>query len=149
MEAAQIRILIFQTDYTNPINEKSKIEIGVRATIRKVDNRNDFYNVDASGIAIYDPLLSVSYNSTDRVYAAYATYSNQLKNFGYQLGLRVESSKYEGHLPDKNQNFNIKFPVSVFPSVFLNNKIKNDQELQLNYTRKINRPNFFQLISFY
>jgi outer membrane receptor protein involved in Fe transport len=61
------------------------------------------------------------------------------------LGLRVESSSYEGHLPDKNQIFKVDFPVSLFPSVFLNQKLKNDQELQLNYSRKINRPNFFQL----
>jgi outer membrane receptor protein involved in Fe transport/uncharacterized protein YdeI (BOF family) len=139
---------VFQTDYSNPINDKSKIEMGLRASIRKVDSRNDFYFFDPSGNAIYNPLLSVSYNSNDKVYAAYTTYSNQLKNFGYQLGLRVESSNYDGHLPDKNQDFNVKFPVSFFPSIFLNNKMKHDQELQLNYTRKINRPNFFQLYPF-
>jgi outer membrane receptor protein involved in Fe transport len=139
---------IVQTDYSNPITDKSKIEMGLRASIRKVDSKNDFYFFDPSGNAIYNPLLSVKYNSRDQVYAAYTTYSNQLKNFGYQLGLRVESSEYEGHLPDKNQDFNVKFPVSFFPSVFLNNKMKHDQELQLNYTRKINRPNFFQLYPF-
>lgn len=136
--------LVLQTDYTNPINEKSKFEIGVRASIRNVDSRNDFF-IDSSGITLYKPLLSVNYNSIDKVYAAYTTYTNQIKSFGYQLGLRVESSTYEGHLPDKHQQFNTKFPVSLFPSIFLSNKMKSDQELQLNYTRKINRPNFFQL----
>jgi outer membrane receptor protein involved in Fe transport len=136
---------IFQSDYIQPLNEKSKIELGVRASVRKVDNQNDFYNIDDAGNAFHVPLLSVKYNSTDQVYAGYATYSNQLRNFGYQLGLRIESSDYEGDLPDKNQHFKINFPVSLFPSVFLNQKMKNDQELQLNYTRKINRPNFFQL----
>jgi outer membrane receptor protein involved in Fe transport len=140
--------LILQTDYSNPINDKSKFEVGVRASIRNVDSRNDFYNFDQSGNAIFNPLLSVNYTSKDKVYAAYTTYSKQLKNFGYQLGLRVESSDYTGHLPDKNQDFSIKFPVSFFPSVFLNNKMKHDQELQLNYSRKINRPNFFQLFPF-
>ncbi|MES1217378.1 MAG: TonB-dependent receptor, partial [Bacteroidota bacterium] len=139
---------IAQADYTNPINDKSKLEMGLRVSVRKVDSRNDFYFVDPSGNATYNPLLSVSYNSNDQVYAAYTTYSNQLKNFGYQLGLRVESSDYTGHLPEKNQDFNIKFPVSLFPSIFLNNKMKHDQELQLNYSRKINRPNFFQLYPF-
>jgi hypothetical protein len=102
--------------------------MGLRASIRKVDSRNDFYFFDPSGNAIYNSLLSVKYNSNDKVYAAYATYSNQLKNFGYQLGLRVESSDYKGHLPDKNQDFNINFPISFFPSVFLSNKMKHDQE---------------------
>ncbi|HEY6064201.1 MAG TPA: outer membrane beta-barrel family protein [Chitinophagaceae bacterium] len=137
--------LVLQSDYTNPINDKSKFEMGVRASIRKVDSRNDFFIFDASGLPVYSPLLSVNYNSTDKVYAAYTTYTNQVKNFGYQLGLRVESSNYQGNLPDKNQQFNTKFPVSLFPSIFLSDKMKGDQELQLNYTRKINRPNFFQL----
>lgn len=134
----------FQTDYTNPLTDKSKLELGARLSIRNVDNQNDFYFISGTN-AIYNPLLSVKYNSSDKVYAAYTTYSNQMKSFGYQLGLRVESSNYTGHLPDKGQDFNIKFPVSLFPSVFLNEKLKKDQELQLNYTRKINRPNFFQL----
>jgi outer membrane receptor protein involved in Fe transport len=138
---------IFQTDYSNPINDKSKFEMGLRASVRNVDSRNDFYSFE-SGIPVYDADLSVKYNSTDQVYAAYTTYSNQLKNFGYQLGLRVESSDYTGHLPDKKQDFHVQFPVSLFPSIFLNEKMKHDQELQLNYTRKINRPNFFQLFPF-
>jgi outer membrane receptor protein involved in Fe transport len=140
--------IVFQTDYTNPLSDKSKLEMGARVSIRNVDNKNDFFMISPSGTAMFNPLASVNYNSTDKVYAAYSTYTNQLKNFGYQLGLRVESSDYEGRLPDKGQIFNIKFPVSLFPSIFLSNKMKNDQELQLNYTRKINRPNFFQLYPF-
>jgi len=136
---------IVQADYTNPITDKSKFEMGGRMTIRKVDNKNDFFRIDGMGNALRDDSLSVNYNSTDKVYAAYATYSNQPKNFGYQLGLRVESSDYLGHLPSKKQDFHINFPISLFPSVFLTNKMKNDQELQLNYSRRINRPNFFQL----
>lgn len=136
--------IVLQTDYTKPINDKSKLEMGARVSIRKVENKNDFYSF-ATGIPVYDPELSVNYNSTDNVYAAYTTYSNKIKNFGYQLGLRVESSNYQGNLPDKNQEFNIKFPVSLFPSVFLSQKLDETQDLQLNYSRRINRPNFFQL----
>ena len=139
--------LTIQTDYTKPLTEKSKLEMGLRFQIRESETKNSFYSY-ATGSAVYDPLLSVNYNNTDNVYAAYTTYSNQLKKFGYQLGLRVESSEYQGKLPDKNQVFNVKFPVSLFPSVFLSQKLKADQDLQLNYTRKINRPNFFQLYPF-
>lgn len=138
---------VFQADYVNPINDKSKVEFGTRISVRKQDNKNDFFYITPGG-PVFNPLSSVNYNSTDKVYAAYATYSNQGKSFGYQLGLRAESSDYEGRLPDKNQVFNIDFPISLFPSVFLTNRMKNDQELQLNYTRKINRPNFFQLYPF-
>jgi outer membrane receptor protein involved in Fe transport len=142
------RTLVIQTDYSRPLSDKSKIEMGLRAQIRGIDSRNDFFFFDPSGSPLFIPALSVNYNSTDKVYAAYTTYSNKVKNFGYQLGLRLESSDYEGNLPDKNESFKINFPVSLFPSVFLNQKLKNSQELQINYTRKINRPNFFQLYPF-
>ena len=137
--------LIFQLDFVNPITDKAKLEAGARVTVRDVETRNDFFGIDGMGNAILRPSLSVNYNSTDKVYAGYATYTNQIKNFGYQLGLRVESSEYLGRLPDKNQQFSIEFPVSLFPSVFLTQKFKGDNELQLNYSRRINRPNFFQL----
>jgi outer membrane receptor protein involved in Fe transport len=139
--------LVIQTDYVRPLSEKSKWEAGLRAQLRNVDNKNDFYLINGSSL-FYIPALSVNYNSHDNVLAAYSTYSNQIKNFGYQLGIRVESSRYDGVLPDLNQEFSIDFPVSLFPSVFLTQKLKKNQDLQLNYTRKINRPNFFQLYPF-
>lgn len=141
--------MVFQTDYSNPLSEKSKIELGARASIRTVNSENNFFNLDpSSGDYIYNPALSIRYNSKDQVYAAYTTFTNQLKNFGYQLGLRVESSNYEGNLPDTKETFKINFPVSFFPSVFLSQKMKGDNELQLNYTRRINRPNFWQLFPY-
>ncbi|HWC52051.1 MAG TPA: outer membrane beta-barrel family protein [Chitinophagaceae bacterium] len=140
--------LVLQSDYTNPLTENSKLEAGLRASIRNSNSKNDFYFFDASNNPVYNPLLSTNYISKEQVYAAYTTFSNQIKNFGYQVGLRVESSNYEGHLPDKNQDYKINFPISLFPSFFVSQKLKNDQELQINYTRRINRPNPFQLNPF-
>lgn len=36
----------------------------------------------------------------------------------------------------------------MFPSVFLSQKLSGDQDLTLNYTRRIDRPSFFQLFPF-
>lgn len=122
--------------------------MGFRTSLRKQDSRNDFYIDTANGILNYAPALSVLYNSRDQVHALYATYSRQLKSLNYQVGLRAESSTYEGNLPDRKQNFNIDFPLSLFPSVFLSQKLADDEDLQLNYSRRINRPNFWQLFPF-
>ncbi|HEY0356855.1 MAG TPA: outer membrane beta-barrel family protein, partial [Flavisolibacter sp.] len=91
---------------------------------------------------------NVIFNSTDNVYAAYATYSSKIKNFGYQLGLRAESSDYQGELVSKGQSFKIDFPISLFPSLFMSQKLNDYNDLQLNYSRRINRPNFWQLFPF-
>jgi outer membrane receptor protein involved in Fe transport len=144
-----------QTDFTNPLSENSKIEMGARIAVRVIDSRTDFAFITPSGQAISQPQLSSKYENSDNVYAAYATYSSRVKDFGYQLGLRAESSEYKGTLftvgkqqADTAVKFGNSFPLSFFPSMFLTKKLKNNQEMQLNYTRRINRPNFFQLFPF-
>ncbi|MBN8674030.1 MAG: TonB-dependent receptor [Chitinophagales bacterium] len=139
--------LIFQSDFVNPLGENSKIEMGIRAAFNENVSTNAFYK-DENGQLVLQPASQVNYESQDRVIAAYTTYSNRIKNFGYQLGLRAESSNYQGKLTKTNENFDIDFPISFFPSVFLNQKLKNNQELQLNYSRRVNRPNFWQLSPF-
>ena len=139
--------LIVQSDYTNPINDHSKFEAGIRASMRKI-NSSSIYMADTTNLEKYYQTSKTLYNSTDNVYAAYVTYSNQIKKFGYQVGLRAESSNYNGVVPDKGQNFKTNFPISLFPSVFLSEKISDNDQLQLNYSRRINRPNFFQLFPF-
>ena len=81
------------------------------------------------------------------MYAAYATITSSVKNFGYEVGLRAESSNYTGILNDTG-HFNNSYPISLFPSVFLSYKLGNRQELQANFSRRVNRPNFFQLIPY-
>lgn len=136
--------VIIQTDFTNPITDKIKLELGARAQLRKNSSMSDFY-FDDNGKWELQPISQTNYKSNDDVYAAYVNYSHQLKNFGYQLGLRAESSQYHGTLLTTGEVFKIDFPVSLFPSIFLSQKLGEDQSLQLNYTRRINRPNFWQL----
>jgi outer membrane receptor protein involved in Fe transport len=139
--------IIAQTDYSNQLNDKAKIEMGLRSAIRTVNSANQYFTRSATGVLI-PTAGNIIYNSNDKVYAGYATFTNSINKFGYQLGLRAESSDYLGNVPTKGQSFHIQFPVSLFPSVFLSEKFSDNEELQLNYSRKINRPNFFQLFPF-
>jgi outer membrane receptor protein involved in Fe transport len=139
-----------QTDYSDPITDKIKLEAGLRGSVRNYssDNQNFFYDHSLNNY-VSAPFLNSKYNFKDKVYAGYVTFSQKISNFTYQLGGRVESSKYTGTLVDSNQVFENSYPFSFFPSVFLTQKINDKQDLQLNYSRKINRPNFFQLIPYY
>lgn len=137
-----------QTDYTDPISSKMKIETGLRASFRNFTSFNDNYVQGAPGQYILISRLSNNYKFNDALYAGYLTFSHQLKKLSYQLGLRVESSSYTGNLITKNQKFKTDYPLSLFPSAFATYKLDDKQDMQLNYSRKINRPNFFQLIPF-
>ena len=143
------RNMIIQADYTNKISSSVKLEAGARAAMRSRINLNNNYILDNSTDQYTIlPSTASNYKSSDNVYAAYSTLSGNLKDFGYKIGLRVESSDYKGELMDTKQTFSNKYPISIFPSVFLSQKVSGNDEIQLSYTRRINRPNFFQLIPF-
>lgn len=138
--------MVFQIDFVNPLNDKTKFEAGVRTNFRRNEQVNNFFGIEGNAERFLASLSS-SFNSKEYIHAGYVNFSKQLKNFNYQLGLRAESSTFDGTVPGK-QPINIDYPLSLFPSVFLSQKLGNDQDLQVNYSRRINRPNFFQLFPF-
>lgn len=141
--------LTMQMDFVNPITDKMKFEMGARGMRREFSSLNSNMLLNPT-TGKYDSVrgLSNNYKFTDEVYAGYVTFSQSIKNFTYQLGGRIESSQYEGKQIDKALTFKNEYPFSFFPSVFLTQKINDKQSIQLNYSRKINRPSFFQLIPF-
>ena len=137
-----------QTDFADPISPSMKIETGVRIALRDFSSFNDNFLKIQNGDFISLPLLNNKFQFKDKVLAAYATFSQQIKKFSYNVGLRVESSKYDGTLVTTGQKFSNSYPFSLFPSAFATYKLTEKADMQLNYSRKINRPNFFQLIPF-
>ena len=144
------KFLTLQSDYSNPITDKMKFEMGVRGAFRDYTSFNDILNIykGNGGQLFYGNSIATDYKFKDAVYAVYSTFSQQINKFTYQLGLRAESSKYDGTLISKNQQFSNSYPFSLFPSGFFTYKVSDKEDVQLNYSRKINRPNFFQLIPF-
>lgn len=135
------KFIVAQTDFINPINENMKWEAGARAQIRRFQSfQRNTINGD------FKPELSNAFDYSDYVYAGYLTFSQKVKDkFNYQLGLRAESSSYDGDQIGK-EHYSNSYPISLFPSVFFTKNFKDRQDLQLNYSRRVNRPNFFQLM---
>jgi ferric enterobactin receptor len=149
LATADPRFLTIQSDYTDPIGKSSKLEAGIRASIQKLTDDNNTYTADEQGKLNLDSLAASNYTSTSNVYAGYINYTSAIgKNFGYQLGLRGESSDYSGKLISTNQPFSNSYPLSLFPSIFLSEKFGTGNEMQLSATRKITRPSFFELIPY-
>lgn len=149
--------LTFQTDFINPLSETSKFETGLRLITRKQESVNDISVIGNNGQMMYVPELSSQFDYTERVYAGYLTYTGKMKKLGYQLGLRAESSEYKGEMltttappqsKDTMLNYGNSFPISFFPSAFLTYQLNENDELAFNITRRINRPNFFQLFPY-
>lgn len=142
------RFTTLQTDYVTPLGASAKLEAGARVQLRNLRNNQVNQYLTSAGQFVTVPSSSANYKSQDNVYAGYVSFSNSRNDFGYQVGLRAERSDYEGELTDTKQNFTNKYPISLFPSLFLSQKLADRQELQLSYSRRVNRPFFMQLIPF-
>jgi len=135
-----------QTDYSVPVGKAGKVEVGYRSQIRLGDN-NQYADSILTNTSVYieNNKLINNFNSKDQVHALYVNYQNQIKDFGYQLGLRAEDARLDTHLDGYTNNVltssegNIHYK-RLYPSVFLTQKLKGDNQLQLSYTRRVNRP---------
>lgn len=145
--------ITIQTDFVNPLTENSKLEMGLRAF--RQENAN-IYNAFSLADAIEIKLpLSTNVKYDESVYAGYVTYSNKWKGIKYQAGLRGEYSRFNGELVDSAQQFGYKLPLDIgnifdglFPSLYLTKEVGEGKEMQLNFSRRIRRPDFWQLNPF-
>jgi hypothetical protein len=148
---------MFSADYTDPINDSTKLELGIRSNYRPGIQSLDISQYDyTTGAYITDPYLTSHYKIEDFVNAAYITYSARFKGLSYSAGLRFEDSYYKGTLTDRHDSsFLYHYPNglnnlmnALFPSLYISKKFDDKQEWQVNVSRKINRPNFRQLMPF-
>ena len=146
--------LTIQLDYQNPLGENAKFETGLR---RFVQNNTSIFNAFSLGQAGDETKLPLSnhYKFQEVVNAFYMTFSNKINKFSYQAGLRAETSDFDGELVDRGQKFGYSYPSKIkniwdalFPSLFLTQAISDRTDIQLNYSRRIRRPNFWQLNPF-
>lgn len=147
--SGKMQLYTSQTDYTNKINDNLKIEAGVRGSVRHYESIYDNFRLNEStNTYVQLPGLLVNYEFLDQVYAGYTTISKNAEKWKYQVGLRAESSNYQGKLRDTTLTFKVQYPISLFPSLYLTRVINETQDVQLALSRKINRPSFMQLIPF-
>jgi outer membrane receptor protein involved in Fe transport len=142
-----------QADYVSPFRTDGKVETGIRSFINDYRSVFNAFSVD-NGNETKLP-LSNNYKYRETVHAGYFTYSNKWSSITYQLGLRAEYSRFEGELVDSAQKFGYEYPDgldnlfnALFPSVFITKELSEDQDLQFNYSRRIRRPNFWQMNPF-
>ena len=144
----------FQIDYVNPKSEESKFEAGARTFLNDYQSQFDAFAVYPNGS---EQKLSISnhYKYRELTNALYAMYTDKWRSWGYQVGLRAEHSRFDGELVDSARKFGYKYPNTLnriwdalFPSIFISKELTEQSEMQLNYSRRIRRPNFWQLNPF-
>ena len=134
--------VFFQSDYSTPLFEKSKLEFGIKGEIRRI--KSD-YTVSENDIVIDDLNNILDYN--EDIYGIYAQYGNRENKFQYALGLRMEHSK-TGSIDTKEQFDIEKIYTKLFPTVHLTYQFTDKTSMQLSYSKRIRRPSFYHLNPF-
>ncbi|KAF2510576.1 outer membrane beta-barrel family protein [Flavobacterium foetidum] len=134
--------IFIKSDFVNPISENSKIEMGIRSDMRAISS--DYYT-------ILDDMLQKQFTNKlkygENLYSAYFQFGSKIKRFDYLLGLRSELSDIK--ISDRKNTFNnSKNYINLFPTVHLVYNLTSKTDLQLSYSKRINRPRFWQLNPF-
>lgn len=140
-------------DYENKLSENSRIEAGYHAAFEQDKNPTITYSDEAH--SVIDEELYNNFRYDQNTHAFYGTYSGRIDKFGFQVGLRGEywhiktrTLNWEQHSSGNLPEYFKKDFFSLFPSLFLSYSLPNDNEIQINYTRRLRRPWGGQLNSF-
>lgn len=134
--------IYLQSDYTMPFANGALLQLGARAGLRAI--RSDYEAVqDKMPLPEFTNKLYYDEN----IYALYTQYSGNLDKLSYLLGVRAEYSNIG--IKDRLQTFHkVKNYINLFPTAHLQYHLSKTTDLQLSYSKRINRPRFAQLNPF-
>ncbi|KEO73727.1 TonB-dependent receptor domain-containing protein [Anditalea andensis] len=144
-------LYIYQLDYIKPFQGGGNLEAGLKGTFGVWDRGQEFFQADEDSNfqPIRNDTISDNFTFREDVYAAYTAYRNRTGKLGYQVGLRGEYTETIGYQTNTDQEF-INNYFNLFPSAYINYNLAGpEEELRVNYSRRISRPNIWGLAPFY
>ena len=127
-------------EYTLPISEKSKFEAGYlyQHANNDLDLKRDTLNTSTKK---WDNDLQRSnrFVRSENTHVLYATYEQEIGKFGILLGVRGEQTLTNAHLITLDSTIANQY-TRLYPTLHLSYKLSELNELQLNYSHRIRRP---------
>lgn len=135
-----IRDVRMKADYEKPVGEKSKLETGYQYMVLTEENDNNFRNYNSiEGTWAIDNEFSNRFTMNRNVHALYATFSSAAGKLSYQAGVRGEYVDRLLTQVTAGDVYNYE-KFNLFPSAHITRTFKDNQQLQLSFSRRINRP---------
>ncbi|MFW5792952.1 MAG: TonB-dependent receptor domain-containing protein [Bacteroidota bacterium] len=134
--------LRFKSDYTKSFTEQFKFEAGYQYRLK--DETNAFKKFDYNNeqdIWNENPDFSNNILYDRHIHSLYSTFNGEVKGFQYQAGLRAE---YTDRMMFAGQDYKYD-KINLFPTVHISKPLPHNQQLQLSYSRRINRPEIWLL----
>lgn len=142
-----------QLDYVTEFGQQNKVEAGYKGDLSRTESPVETVSGPTEESAVFDEDLYNFFRYNQDVHALYATYSKRINQFGFQTGLRGEYTRMDtkslayGETEDNVAPYEDDY-LSLYPSAFISYTLPGNNELQLNYTRRVSRPRRGQLNPF-
>ncbi len=137
---------LLQADYIHPFGKDGKIEAGYRSTLRHISNGFTYGQMVGDEYQ-YPERFNDDYRYLENIHAAYLMAGNKFGRFSVQAGLRAELSDITTKQMSLNVENNRNY-LSFFPSAALSYKLTDKNDLQLSYSRRVDRPGQWELLPF-
>ncbi|MDE5609139.1 MAG: TonB-dependent receptor [Bacteroidales bacterium] len=125
-----------QLNYIHPFNEKLSLEVGYQAKLQAQATRS-----------LYDSRLnqyqdtSIDFDYISHNHGIYANLMGKFGNFSFQVGGRMEGDFMTADKRTERGDTSFSYTrFRFYPAVHLSYKIGKMQEIQLSYSRRVNRP---------
>jgi iron complex outermembrane receptor protein len=123
------------------------IETGAKSSYVRTENEA-YYELFQNNTWVYDSLRNNHFLYTENINAAYVNMNRALGDkWKMQLGLRAENTNAEGKQSVMNQTFTRHY-VSLFPTGYVTYKADSNNQFEVNYGRRIQRPEYRALNPF-
>ena len=139
----------FKSDYVQKLRTNMKLEAGIALNWQdRMSNSKtwDFPEPERDSLSAYN-----DFRYQEWIAAAYATYGANFGGFSFSVGLRGEYTNTTVSTRDaatEQYLVSQKGYFQLYPTAYLSYAFPNDHELQLNYTRRVNRPRGRQLSAY-
>jgi outer membrane receptor protein involved in Fe transport len=133
-----------QIDYVHPFGENAKLEVGYKGTQRSIDNLFNTFEQSNDEEFYIDEERSNNFIYSEDIHAAYGVFTTQKGIFGLQLGLRGENVETVSELKDTNEKIENPY-TSFYPSFSASAGQQQLFQVQVSYSRRINRPSYRRL----
>ncbi len=132
--------ILLQTDLVQPIKGKGKLEVGLKSSNRLLDNQLNYSDLNfITGLYQSNYFRSDHFVYNEQIVSAYSMLTSKIKKFEYNVGLRAEQTFAKIESQSISLTFNNQY-LSLFPSAFLKYPLSRNSDLQISYSRRVNRP---------
>ncbi len=145
-----IQIFSAKSDYSQPLKNKAKIELGAKSSYVQTTNGANFFNIIPGGQTV-DYNKTNSFDYKENINAGYINLSKEVKKWGFQLGLRAENTNATGYQKGNALKTDSSFTRSytnLFPTTYITYKASDKNQYSINFGRRIDRPSYQDLNPF-